>query len=482
MEQYHWDIIRRVQPELVLVCEPYFSDVSRLRSTVPDIVIVGRMYGDHALGISNWSMPDARAVSNMVEFGRRSGQKANQSDIDIMVPFNEPSIDWNLPTTPEGFSFLAHVFDLWLTGFRETTDRKAGTIPLAPGNREDDYGTWGYRGADILKPVYQKADVLVLHNYWNEGVDSDGIPLVRSPWEGNRASLQIPAYEWAGRPWTITEFNRPLKREDQKPSIAEESRTFIAQHMLKPAFLGAAWFLLDGNDNQFKELRMVDNPWLIDTAINVNAADLEGVGMDYKEIKVTITPGLAVYGKTWRAVVDATMDGQPSADGVLTCQFQLPRNPDGDVLWTQEMIDGKYTYKLDAQGRAVVSFDIPADAGPPDGSEASIGLLASVVDFAGQASGAVEAGFGNAQTSVPIHTTPPAKPPEGPSPEQPGPTPEPTPPVSGSLPEVGTGLHRIFAAAGMASQHADKIKELMVVIHEEINHMKEAAPVNPRKP
>ena len=274
LEDFHWDIIKRVQPGIVVVCEPYFADAPRLRQEVPGVVIVGRMYGDQSLGISNWFRPDAQALANMAEFGRRSGHKANQYDLDIVTPFNEPSIDWNLPTTPDGFALIAQVFLDWLAGYRETTQRKAGTIALAPGGREDDDGGWGYRGADILRPAFEQADVLLLHNYWNRGHDTYGTPLVQSEWEGDRARRQLDAYQWNGRPWAITECNRPLKDDSEKAEIAEQSRTFMAQHAAKPGFLGAAWFILDCRDDQFREHRMVNNDALINTAVSINAASV----------------------------------------------------------------------------------------------------------------------------------------------------------------------------------------------------------------
>lgn len=269
LEQHHWGIITRVQPGLVVVCEPYFSDVPRLREVVPGVVVVGRMYGDQSLGISNWSRPDDRALANMAEFGRRSGHKANQYDIDIMTPFNEPSIDMSIPTTPDGFSLIAQMFIDWLIGYRQTTTRKAGTIALAPGGREDDDGGWGYRGADILRPAFDLADVLLLHNYWNRGTDTYGVPLVQSEWEGDRARRQLAAYDWT-KEWAITECNRPLKEDSEKAEIATQARVFIDQHAAKPGFLGACWFILDTADDQFREHRMVNNDFLINEAVAIN--------------------------------------------------------------------------------------------------------------------------------------------------------------------------------------------------------------------
>lgn len=384
LEQYHWDIIARVQPGIVVVCEPYFSDVPRLREVVPGITIIGRMYGDQSLGISNWSRPDDRALANMTEFGRRSGHKANQYGIDIMTPFNEPSIDMGIPTTPDGFSLIAQIFIDWLIGYHQVTTRKAGTIGLAPGNREDDYGFWGYRGADILRPAFELADVLLLHNYWNHGTDTYGVPLVQSEWEGNRASRQLPAYGWT-KEWAIKECNRPLKEDSEKAEIAEQSRTFIAQHAAKPGFLGACWFILDSADDQFREHRMVNNDYLIDTAISINAAtpqQEEPTMPKPTSLSINALPpvrpgdSLAVSGNasgidgvamlTARIALPAKPDGY--AYGADTVASGIPIAPDGSFLFPIQI--PTVTENLDAR-LILNTVELDPSAGAFDAAEAS---------------------------------------------------------------------------------------------------------------
>lgn len=194
--------------------------------------------------------------------------------------------------------------------------------------------------------------------------------------------------------------------------------------------------------------------------------------MDYQEIKIAFQPGIAVLGSEWRANVSATMNGKPSVDGSLNLSFDLPRR-DGGFLITNAQINDKKIYALDAQGSAVISFLIPDDALAP-GAGGSLDVSATVVDLARDEQGAIVAGFGQGSVSVPIERTVPGSNPAGPSPIQPGASPEPFVPLTETaiLPPAGSGYHRLFAIAGLQSQYADKIKELTVEAHLEIDRVK----------
>lgn len=207
----------------------------------------------------------------------------------------------------------------------------------------------------------------------------------------------------------------------------------------------------------------------------------EGKPMEYQAIDVNINAGAAVYGENWRCEVRAFMAGQPCADGALTLEVRLPRNPDGDVTYSQHPIDGKYIYALDKNGYAVTDFKIPADAMPPNGG-GDIGMSASVVDFAANPDGTVMTGFGNKSVTVPIVSKLSANTPAGPSPVQPGPTPEPFVPLAETLalPPAGTGYHRIFAIAGLQHQYAGKIQELSIESQLEIDRIKTQNPTPTR--
>lgn len=199
--------------------------------------------------------------------------------------------------------------------------------------------------------------------------------------------------------------------------------------------------------------------------------------MEYQKIDIQIDPGLAVLGQDWRCVVHATMNGQPCADGSLTLEIGLPRNPDGDVLYSKAPLNNRMVYALNQQGQAVTSFLIPEDALGPSG-KGSITMKATVVDFAATPAG-TEAGFGVASAEAPISAYVPVPTPAGPGPQQPGPTPEPFTPINEAqiLPPVGSGYHRIFAIAGLQSQYAGKIQELTAEVHQEIDRIK----ANPQK-
>jgi len=211
--------------------------------------------------------------------------------------------------------------------------------------------------------------------------------------------------------------------------------------------------------------------------LHQEALSTGGSPVEYQKIDIEIDAGLAVLGQEWRCIVQATMKGKPCADGALTLEVRLPRNPDGDVLYTQKQINSRMVYALNQQGQAVTSFAIPEDALGPSG-KGSITMIATVVDFDAGPNG-TEAGFGTATAEAEITAFVPVPTPSGPSPVQPGPTPEPFVPMNETqlLPPIGSGYHRIFAILGLQSQYADKIKELSAEGHQEIDRIK----ANPQK-
>lgn len=299
---------RDINPSIVTLMQPYFGAAQSIREQISgDVTIVGRFYGSP--DVDAWHPPYEDA-GRMRAYGVYCAQQAIQFNINVVQFANEPSIESPIPTTPEGFAIIRDGAAAWLDGFLTAWQGKvmAGTIPLAPGNREDDYGDWGYRGADILRDVWQRFHVLLLHNYWTCDPGS-----VQSEWWGYRWTRQIEAYQWR-KPWAITEFNRDPACSGRP--VAEEVRLWFSG--IKNAyFMGADWFIWRSGDPSFAGLQMQPQQDLINLAIELN-----------KEATVALADTKMTYIGPATLKASTVNQVEIEASGVDQGIFTLIVNPD----------------------------------------------------------------------------------------------------------------------------------------------------------
>jgi hypothetical protein len=294
--------------------QPYFGAQSAIRENINgDVTIVGRFYGSP--DVDAWHPPYGDH-DRMYRYGVYCAEQCLTNHINVAQFANEPSIESPIPTTPEGFALLRDGSAAWLAGFRTADQGRvmAGTIPLSPGHREDDYGDWGYRGADVLREVWQRFDVLLLHNYWTCDPAS-----VQSEWWGYRWTRQLEAYQWA-KTWAITEFNRDPACSGR--SSAADYRKWYSgiKHYY---FHGATWFIWRSNDPSFNGLQMAPQQDLIDAAIEINK---EAPPMPLQDTKMQyIGPATLIAGQTNQVEIEASgvdagiftliLNGDPAPDG-----------------------------------------------------------------------------------------------------------------------------------------------------------------------
>lgn len=387
----------------MVVCEPYFEQIPDIRRAVPGTIIIGRSYGSGI--IDAWDPPFddlprleafGRRVGELSE-GRQFGDQAPRYAFDIAQVLNEPSIEGNLAPDPPGFTRLARAFEAIARGFRATSSKRLGTIPLAPGNREDDYGDWHYRGADYLRDAWDLADVLILHNYWNSP------ELRESQWEGRRYRLQLDAYGWT-RDWAIAECNRPHLNDP------EDLRLWAAGLPDDPRFLGACWFLLDSQDPGHAAYSLRDRPGLKSVITQLNNAPREKPTLQIRFDP--IAPASPGQPHTIRLRTTDDAGNLVPLVGMVSFIVSLPRK------------SSDYAYAVDP-------FTWDSDIGGPDLDgifEASY-QFPDMPEFTGEAGASVHAVFINPDPAVPemaadaqfIVRSSPVDPPSPPAPVQPQP-------------------------------------------------------------
>ena len=344
---------KEISPGGIVLCQPHFDAVVSLRAIIPDLVIVGRIFGGN--GWNAW-LPPYSDPAEMRAYGEYCGRVAETAGIDIVQWANEPTIEWGISPTPEGYTQLAEASRAWLEGFRRATTRvRAGTVPLAPGHREDDDGGWGYRGADILKAVWHEYDVLLLHNYWTCDPGSVG-----SEWWGRRWKRQIAAYGWT-KPVIITEFNRDPACADRP--LEAEVRQFVAQ--LPFNVIGAAWFIWDSADPAFSRMCMKRNSELVRVASDINRNGKgDGIvvpGVEKPRRVILDVPANIYAGEPFTVTVEFVGS---KGEGVMTLFLRAPRGEDGYTLGNSA--DAVYFFRFSGDGRYTNTFIAPrwSVAGP----------------------------------------------------------------------------------------------------------------------
>jgi hypothetical protein len=258
------DVIQSINPGFVLLCQPDFNLVRKVRERIPGVTIIGRIFGSHLEGWDAWH-PPYTDKARMREYGNYCRTIGELAGVDILQYANEPGIDDGDPSwwTPEGYQRLANGCAWFLEGWERSRVR-LGTIPFSPGHQFDD----GLFGAQYVRAVWQEHDVAILHTYWNRDPSS-----VTSEWYGGRWQRELTALHWE-KDWAITEWNRDeptIPGDAERWSLAEDSRRWFASLPTAGRFLGAAFFIWHSGDPGFARLQMFDNPPLIQVAKDVNA-------------------------------------------------------------------------------------------------------------------------------------------------------------------------------------------------------------------
>lgn len=313
------DAWQRINPGLVVLCQPDLNLIPEIRRRIPGVVIVARVFGDYAGGWDAWHLPWTDQ-ERMAAYGRYVARLANQFDPDIIQYANEPGIDDNDPSwwTVAGYQKLGRGCGWVVDGYRQAGGRaRLGTVPLSPGHEEDD----GLLGAQFLREVWHRHDVLLLHTYWNRDPAS-----VESEWYGRRYQRQLVAYEWFNRHYAITEWNRDETGQfgdAERMSFADDARRWIAG--LSPEWLlGTAEYIWwTGDEANFGKLRMRENRWLIDVAAEVNAAQEEPMGLT--DTKLTLASEPTLYADHDNIVV---IQASGVDKGIFTCIVNGDPAPD----------------------------------------------------------------------------------------------------------------------------------------------------------
>lgn len=258
-----------INPPFVLLCEPQFDKdhIRRIREAIPGVRIIGRFWGAPEVGVDAWHCPYGD-LAKMYEYGRVLARKANDWGLDAIQWANEPGVDdgngyW---FTEEGYQDIAKGTHALVNGYKGGGGKALlGTVPLAPGNREDDDRGWGYRGADILRPAFERCDMLLLHSYLEDGSNA-----AADPYPADRWALQLDAYRWGetGKPWAITEFNKDEadnggRDEQDRVDLVSQARIFfdnLRAHPLAASCWGVAWFIWNSIDPRHTLMRQADYP------------------------------------------------------------------------------------------------------------------------------------------------------------------------------------------------------------------------------
>lgn len=341
-----------IDPSVILLCQPDFSLVPQLRALIPDVYIVGRVFGVD--GFDAWHPPYNNS-DKMIQYGRSCGRLANDYELDCVQFANEPGIDDNDPSwwTGRGYGTLASGADAWLRGYRQVTSRHAGTIPMSPGHLfDDDPDGNGWTGAEIVKDVWSQFDVHLAHAYLTRDPGT-----IESEWWGRRYRRERTALGWTKRT-IVTETNRdeptPPNDEDRK-SLAEFYRQWYANSEVESCF-----FIWDTADPNFARLTMKDNPWLLDVAAEANRRSVSQpetpTPQEEPETPVSASVFAGRHGWVWYASQSGGVDGVIAQAKALGLDGVYVKIADGTNSWVGVHITRDDVAAIQAAGLKCVGW------------------------------------------------------------------------------------------------------------------------------